>query len=343
MTAALALEMPPPKTHFKPTPLIRLCAAESSWGAHTLRVAHPQPICDLQFPRCIREDHENLPADTFKSLHKLTHRLSLTYRRDLYTSQIDDKDCAWLARAIKHSVSDLSNNTESKIHEISNALRIPNVTRRSNFAWIGASGPKSSPLVFPECSHIAAQLKDLGSFLKRNRLTDSKGFFEALAYQLLMIHPLRDGNGRTTRFIILQHALATNSAYAIYFCWRLIFDKTGVAREWASPSANLGNSGPCPHYMSWLENVSALDRILRNSNDATSDERIVDAISLYGHASISALTSMHPSMGSSLAIKIIEKASEKPANKGDVIRNEGFEKKILKFGPSMSKYQDLDL
>jgi hypothetical protein len=108
-----------------------------------------------------------------------------------------------------------------------------------------------------------------------------------------MIHPLRDGNGRTTRFITLQLALATQSTYAIYFSWRLIFDKSGVAREWASPCSSTANPTPCPRYRAWVEEATSLCRLLRGSEDAQADERIVDAISLYGHASTLALTSIH--------------------------------------------------
>jgi hypothetical protein len=334
---AAALREISPKTHFSPRPLIRVCASDRIWGAHTLRVAHPHPIAQLKCERSTREEWENLSPPVFKALYNLSHRLSLTHRGQRVGGRISAEDFAWVAKATKHAVSDFPDDPESKLAEIAGALQIPDAMRRSDFAWVGSAGPKASSLVLPEATCIPAQLQDLALFFRNNRRSESNAFFEALAYQLLMIHPLRDGNGRSTRFIVLQLALASRSSYAMYFAWRLIFDKQGIARKWQSPSADPRDQYPCMHYRSWLDEATSLASALHGSNSGPVDPRIADAITLFGQASVAALTHLCPSMGNQLARKLIEKARSDFNTDGETLFNEVFERRAMNLGNSMKR------
>lgn len=73
---------------------------------------------------------------------------------------------------------------------------------RTTMTWVSGSTPATAELVPPPASAIAPLMDDWIAFLSRG---DVSGMVRMalLYYQLLMIHPFRDGNGRLARLLMI--------------------------------------------------------------------------------------------------------------------------------------------
>lgn len=109
------------------------------------------------------------------------------------------------------------------------------IALRKDLTWVGGISHASAWLVPPPSSALPALLDDMATFF-RGELdrADPSELSEALLYQLIHIHPLRDGNGRTARALLTWLAKHRASLAPLSLTWLSITDKQAIGRSWSS-------------------------------------------------------------------------------------------------------------
>lgn len=293
-------------TFFAPAPRSFDAANERVWGASRLVVATPAPIATREFQTAILA--ETTGVDT-KSLLLLTARLSrvhsLKYNQDYRLSPSPEDR---LLKSVEPLRVRLPASCTEVLFENSRDAGIRNPVLRSDQCWVGGGSPLDSALALPDTSRLEEHLKDYFTFLEANQANPSYEVVEAAAYQLLMIHPLADGNGRVARAILMKLAARTGSPYALYFVWRLMFDKRRTVGIWADASATGRATQDSSHYDAWLRSAIAITDARNTSVNSGLDARIANALLAYGYVDEKTILHANSACSVSLARKLAERA-----------------------------------
>ena len=264
----------------------------------------PAPLRDQSFADSV--DLEPADLETLHYMLLLSTRVSrvhgVVFNRD-HTLRPCQSD------RLKESIAPLlvrsDDNIEAFIMSLARdaGLAVPKL--RSDQAWMGGGNPLEASLVLPDASHLPSQLADLLVFLRAHQTSGCRRVAEALAFQLLTIHPLADGNGRATRALLIKLSARSRSLYPLYFAWRLMFDKRRTALNWASLCASGKPDPNSAHYERWAEIAGALNTTIRKSQMRGIDKRIVASLLLYGHITLDTLICANLGCTTSLARKLI--------------------------------------
>ena len=202
-------------SYFAPAPYIRESAPDHIWGANGVVVTRPAPMADH-----VIDDSLDQPTSPTMLLHcaMVTARMNRVYSRPF------DSGVALAPHPgdrLRESLSPLAFGPKNFEHDwlfsMATQAGVPRARVRSDQAWVGGRSPLESKMALPASSLVPSQLSDLHDFLQPNQASKAKGVAEAAAYQLLTIHPLADGNGRTTRMLLVRLALTSGVYYPLYF------------------------------------------------------------------------------------------------------------------------------
>ncbi|TDB35218.1 hypothetical protein TEP_17115 [Stenotrophomonas sp. TEPEL] len=187
------------------------------------------------------------------------------------------------------------------VYEVAEAVGIlPKA--RSSHTWLGRNGPLHSPVVFAESSLIPDQLADLQAFIEQN--AGCRELFEAIAYQLFMIHPLQDGNGRVIRSMLIGLQSVGRDGFPLYLFWRLRFGKSRIFEQWRH-AKECGAMQVCEReFTEWLSLAVRVEGLFGRIRSFGVCDRIIKAVCLYGSHSVEALRRVDGSIGNGLAEKL---------------------------------------
>jgi hypothetical protein len=306
-------------TFFSPRPYIREAASEAVWGASALQVSKPAPIAHLIFETSVEEGK----GDAALTWHatRLTARVSRyspsarSIAAPLTPSQGDG-----LARSVAPLAVPVSKEPMANLKAWAELAGVPEPRMRSDQAWIGGGNPQQAALLLPDTSAIRGQLDDYYEFLFNHQRSRSKQAAEAIAYQLLTIHPLADGNGRLSRLLLIKLAAATESPFPLYLVWCLKFAAQRLLSGWQE-AALRGRAAPDDgHYQRWLLALSELRHVDEEAASAGVDRRVLGALLLYGAATEQSILCANPACNPSLARKLMQSAAAGPCPPTDQLK-----------------------
>ncbi|UNU10835.1 Fic family protein [Xanthomonas translucens pv. translucens] len=179
------------------------------------------------------------------------------------------------------------------------------VRRRSDNAWIGGQSPATAWLVLPPADRLPGLMEKLDEFLRiKDHGAINCAYFEAVAYQLLCIHPLSDTNGRTARTLLTNLAVRYRNLYPIYVAHCLCFAKERAGNTWMQASMSGCGAGQ-NNSAAWLNVIQRiLDKIF-SLLEAGLDQRALWSLLTYGYVSKETLCAGKHQCSPSLAEKII--------------------------------------
>ncbi|MCW0403654.1 hypothetical protein NB689_000835 [Xanthomonas sacchari] len=180
---------------------------------------------------------------------------------------------------------------------------------RSDNAWIGGSSPSAAWLVLPTVEKLPALVANLEAFLRnRDQGEVNCAYFEAVAYQMLCIHALSDGNGRATRTLLINLAMHYRSLYPLYIAHCLCFAKESAGSTWMQLSISEMVSRP-KEVASWLSHALNILRHIDCLLSQGLDRRVLQSLLAYGYVSKETLTLGKSACSQSLAEKVISRMS----------------------------------
>ncbi|MGL0786219.1 Fic family protein [Xanthomonas translucens] len=188
-------------------------------------------------------------------------------------------------------------------------LGISSAALRPDLSWIGGKNPSEASLVLPDNKTALPLLVDLFSFIRGNSGAQSEEYPEYVAYQLLKIHPLNDGNGRVTRSLLIQMVLSTASIYPLYLAWCLLYDKDGTLAAWENAKARIVAMPDSSHYAAWEKSFIKILKVLEQVRGAI-DHRAFTAFLLTGRVTVESFKRLNPQCGKNLVDKIVVNASD---------------------------------
>lgn len=119
---------------------------------------------------------------------------------------------------------------------------------------------------------------------RKDRPADQLCFFEAIAYQMICIHPLSDTNGRVTRTLLINLAGRYRNLYPLYIAHCLSFAKQRTGQTWMQASStatslDLSNSDM------WLDQINLILQKISDLVAAGLDPRVLWSLLSYGYVS----------------------------------------------------------
>lgn len=288
---------------FCPAPARLECASEETWGSHRIQVEIPAPLKGARPSMAEHILERDVERRGLYWVELLSHRLNALRGEARLLGEMTNPSLLRHARVIAPAaLQDIS----TKYYEIARSLGCA-ATARSSFCWLGAGGPVDSYAVFGPAELIAQQMEDVGLFIDENRGRESPWFFEAIAYQLLMIHPLSDGNGRTVRSIVIGLHRRSGSIEPLYIFWRLKFCRRQMFDQWKSARV-LG--ALCCHgsesLVRWQERAVALNDAFGELLTKGLAKQAVTALCLHGEVSVRSVTACDSGLGGRTACRIVD-------------------------------------
>lgn len=297
----------PVGTFFAPAPYVRESANERVWGANGVVVARPAPLSDRSFPD--EGDVEHADPDTLQCAVLLSARMSRVHTAS-FNSGYAVQPC--LSDRLRQGVVPLvlrpGENAELFISTLAKDAGLGSTRLRSDQAWVGGKSPLDASLALPDASYLPAQLDDFVGFVRAHQESNSRIAAEAMAFQLLTIHPFADGNGRAARMLLMKLAARSGSLYPLYFAWRLMFDKKRTASNWASLSVSGRPIPSSSHYDNWFKEAVAMSSAKKKAEESGLDSRIATTLLLYGHITPDAIVCANQGCTTSLARKILARS-----------------------------------
>lgn len=286
---------------FCPRPARMECASDDTWGAHRIRVEIPEPISGMAPGPNERSCQKNQIPGHLHWVELLSHRLNLQTGRPSIISKMCNEGLLRLAKnTAPHALADITSN----YFLLASALNCP-TSARSSFCWLGNSGPVGSQGVFGPADRIPHQMKDLSLFLDENAEGSSAWLIEAAAYQLYMIHPLSNGNGRTVRAIVIGFHRKRKCMEALYLFWRLKFSRRKMFDQWkiARQTGVLDNSKR-DEFDAWRHRATALNCEFENLLTQGLPHQAITALCLHGEVSEQSVRACDRGLGRMTASRI---------------------------------------
>lgn len=317
----------PVGTYFAPAPYIRQLADESTWGANNVVVAMPASLTERSFKPFLPDG--NLDPDLIAILSLLTARVNRTHHGtlnsglNLQPSQGDPPLLGLKPLSITMRVDPIA-----FIEGLARQAGIPCFRIRSSQAWVGGKSPLESSLALPNRHYIPDLLSDFIKVLFAQQSSGDPETVEALAFQLLTIHPLADGNGRLTRTLMIQIALRTGSLYPLYFAWRLMFDRVRTAELWRELAATGRPQPDATHFHKWCSHARDFGRLAQELLCGGLDRRALNALLAYGMPTESAILRANSRISAGLSKKIAATASSGDASELGIRAREAISKTI---------------
>lgn len=291
-------------THFFCPPPARMeCASDSTWGAHRLRVEVPSSIVGLKPGK-----NEFLCANSRPPVHLcwvelLAHRLNSQADRGVLLGKMSNSGILRVADVLSPAApADIA----ARYFEIARAMGC-RTDRRSSFCWLGASGPVGSQGVFGPAELISEQLRDLQRFIDESRGYAPAWRAEAVAYQLFMIHPLSDGNGRAIRAVTIGFHRRYRSPEALYIFWRLKYAKRGIFDQWKLARLSGVNDCAVDSFLEWLDRAVSLNARFNSLIDIGLARQAVVALCLHGEVSEASVAACDGGIGRATASRIVDR------------------------------------
>ncbi|MBA0457826.1 hypothetical protein D7Y57_17075 [Stenotrophomonas maltophilia] len=290
-------------THFFCPPTARMeCASDSTWGAHRLRVEVPSPLAGIKPPDSELLRPEFCSSGNLRWVELLSHRFNSQADGGGLLEKMSNPGRLRIADILAPAAL---TGVAARYFELARALGCRG-ERRSSFCWLGNSGPVGSQCVFGPAERIPEQLADLQQFID-----ESGGYFsawraEAIAYQLFMIHPLSDGNGRAIRAVMIGFHRRFGSVEALYIFWRLKFGKRVMFDQWKLARLAGVNDSLEDSFIDWCEKAVLLnegfDRLIRSGMA----RQAVVALCLHGEVSEASVRACDGGLGRATARRIVD-------------------------------------
>lgn len=298
-------------SYFAPAPYIKNSASERVWGANGVVVARPAPLSERFFSGLVDPgDNSLVERDVLHYAALLSARMTRVHSVTVHADyglrpSLQDK----LRTSMSPLILRAGEAGQSFVEGLAVSAGITKPRLRSDQAWVGGKSPLEASLALPDASHIPEQLMDFVAFVCKHQASSSREIAEAMAFQLLSIHPLADGNGRAARALLIKLASRSGSSYPLYFAWRLMFDKHRTVANWALLAAT-GKSAPNgSHHDSWLAAATTLKDACERAKAAGLDPRIVAALLLYGRVTNETIACANQGCSAALTQKMIARLS----------------------------------
>lgn len=302
---------------FVPSPGRRDAPSAKVWLDATFSIYTPAL---LEVPLRTRESAQDYArfqsdAQSVSYLAGITARLNQVCRGSRKPSSVADLRASSSATNVIHSTLNAGLPGARGLLEWSLSLAKSSgngqVRRRSDNAWIGGKSPTAAWLVLPSADELPGLMENLEEFL---RIEDQEAincaYFEAVAYQLLCIHPLSDTNGRTTRALLTNLAVRYRNLYPLYVAHCLCLAKERTGNTWMQASVGGCMAGQ-KHSISWLNKIQNILDEISSLLEAGLDRRALFSLLAYGYVSKEVLCAGKNACSPSLAEKIIDRL---PAN-----------------------------
>ncbi|TAA26792.1 Fic family protein [Pseudoxanthomonas winnipegensis] len=303
---------------FCPRPLVQEVPCAETWLDASFFVSTPQPI----FLKTIKSRSialEPSPSVDLVHLALLSMRLSFASHNIGSTAaesavcdgapskfELGPQSISKIKDALFRAKARVSPNLLPWLIELSRAMGNANAALRSNRAWVGSSSPNDAWLVLPRNDVVGPLLENLSEFIAECELQLwTPATIEALAFQLIHIHPLKDGNGRCVRALLAGLALRHSHLYPLFLMWTLLLSRVASARAWASNSIlESGKEESNEAYRNWLSSIKLIDAHLARLVDAGVDRRLIRCLLTVGCITPTAISAEDAKCSSKLAEKL---------------------------------------
>ncbi|UXA69975.1 Fic family protein [Xanthomonas prunicola] len=181
------------------------------------------------------------------------------------------------------------------------------VKSRTDNAWVGGKKPSEAWLVLPQADQLPYLLKNLEDLLQgKSAQPINCAFFEAIAYQMICIHPLSDTNGRVTRTLLINLAGRYRNFYPLYIAHCLSFAKQRTGQTWMQASSTV-TSPDLSNSEAWLGHIKLISQKIYDLAAAGMDPRVLWSLLSYGYISEDTLCAGKNPCSPALAAKIMKR------------------------------------
>ncbi|WP_249058843.1 Fic family protein [Xanthomonas nasturtii] len=181
------------------------------------------------------------------------------------------------------------------------------VRSRTDNAWVGGKKPSEAWLVLPQADQLPYLLRNLEDLLQGKIAQPINcAFFEAIAYQMICIHPLSDTNGRVTRTLLINLAGRYRNLYPLYIAHCLSFAKQRTGQTWMQASST-ATSLDLSNSEMWLDQINLILQKISDLAAAGLDPRVLWSLLSYGYASDDTLCAGKNACSPALAAKIMKR------------------------------------
>ncbi|WP_343236349.1 Fic family protein [Xanthomonas euvesicatoria] len=181
------------------------------------------------------------------------------------------------------------------------------VRSRTDNAWVGGKKPSEAWLVLPQADQLPSLLKNLEDLLQgKSTQPVNCAFFEAIAYQMICIHPLSDTNGRVTRTLLINLAGRYRNFYPLYIAHCLVFAKQRTGQTWMQASLT-ATSRDLSNSKVWLDHIKLILQKISDLATAGLDPRALWSLLSYGYVSAETLCAGKNACSPALAAKIMKR------------------------------------
>lgn len=289
--------------YFCPPPSRLECSRDDVWGAHNIRVEIPDPLLGYELNKSSSTcaGHGLVCLST---LQLVALRMNVTAGEfKLKSESTPEYSGSEMLLRSSRACSDIARS----VYEVAKAAGI-SPKARSSHTWLGGNGPLNSPVVFADSSLIPEQLADLQAFIEQN--AGCRELFEAIAYQLFVIHPLQDGNGRVIRSMLIGLQSVGRDGFPLYLFWRLRFGKSRIFEQWRH-AKECGAMEVCElEFNEWLNMAVRVEGLFERIRSFGVCDRVIKAVCLYGSHSVEALRRVDGSIGNGLAKRLSRRWEE---------------------------------
>ncbi|MEQ8033795.1 Fic family protein [Xanthomonas sp. WHRI 6106] len=179
------------------------------------------------------------------------------------------------------------------------------VKSRTDNAWVGGKKPSEAWLVLPQADQLPYLLRNLEDLLQGKIAQPINcAFFEAIAYQMICIHPLSDTNGRVTRTLLINLAGRYRNLYPLYIAHCLSFAKQRTGQSWMQASST-ATSPDLSNSEVWLDHIKLILQKISDLATAGLDPRVLWSLLSNGYVSEHTLRAGKNACSPALAAKIM--------------------------------------
>ncbi|MGV7174413.1 Fic family protein [Xanthomonas axonopodis pv. ricini] len=225
-----------------------------------------------------------------------------------FTSLLDLRASGQAALAINASLKAGLPNTHGVLNwslNLAKNLGNSQVKSRTDNAWVGGKKPSEAWLVLPQADQLPYLLRNLEDLLQgKSAQTINCAFFEAIAYQMICIHPLSDTNGRVTRTLLINLAGRYRNLYPLYIAHCLTFAKQRTGQAWMQASLT-ATSQDLSNSKMWLDHINLIAQKIYDLTASGLDSRVVWSLLSYGYVSEHTLCAGKNACSPALAAKIM--------------------------------------
>ncbi|MEA9705987.1 Fic family protein [Xanthomonas campestris] len=181
------------------------------------------------------------------------------------------------------------------------------VESRTDNSWVGGKKPSEAWFVLPQVEQLPYLLRNLEDLLQgKSTQPINCAFFEAIAYQLICIHPLSDTNGRVTRTLLINLAARYRNLYPLYVAHCLTFAKRRAGQTWMKASLSAANAGSAESDV-WLNQIGLILQKVYDFAEAGLDPRALWSLLASGYVCEETLCAGKNACSPALAAKIMRR------------------------------------